>query len=208
MAVQLTERQQEIKGLLEQGLSASAIAKKLNISTNAIYQQIRRIRAAGGKVGTSNGGSKGKASGGRQSSRTQAAAPPAPKPQAEQRVATPLQAIRARRSEIEAELKASASELLAANKAAEAAKEAHAKREQKHGVELTNLEAAERAVKGEKPKAARKRPSRAKSGSGSKGSASASKGSSGSQGGAQATNGGSPEAKSGEGEKQEQPATA
>jgi uncharacterized coiled-coil protein SlyX len=78
MATQnLTPRQQEIKALMEQGKKPKDIAKKLKISENAVYQQIRRIRSGGAsgrstsgaarKSGGSNSRSQAR-SGGRQSS--------------------------------------------------------------------------------------------------------------------------------------------
>lgn len=46
----LTERQKEIKALLDKGQTPDQAAKRLKISTNAIYQQVRRMRASGVKI--------------------------------------------------------------------------------------------------------------------------------------------------------------
>lgn len=56
----LTATQQEIAKMLDQGKTPDQIAQKRKVSTNAIYQQIRRIRAAQGKTG---GQAKAKATG-------------------------------------------------------------------------------------------------------------------------------------------------
>ena len=44
---QLTERQQEIKRLLDQGMGAREIAEELGVTRNAVYQQIQRMRRHG-----------------------------------------------------------------------------------------------------------------------------------------------------------------
>ena len=70
----LTERQQQIKGLLKQGKSAKEIGKDLDISENAVYQQIRRMRKAGENVGTKRAtGSRSTPKRGRQAARPAAA---------------------------------------------------------------------------------------------------------------------------------------
>lgn len=43
----LTDRQREIKERLDRGMTAPAIAKDLDISRNAVYQQIQRMRRNG-----------------------------------------------------------------------------------------------------------------------------------------------------------------
>lgn len=84
--VELTPRQQEIKKLLKQGKNANAIADALGITTNAVYQQIRRIRASGGSASTGSSRSKANANGkgkakksGRQSARKSPVSKPKPK---------------------------------------------------------------------------------------------------------------------------------
>ena len=47
MANPLTDRQREIKELLDQNLGAREIAEELGISRNAVYQQLQRLRNAG-----------------------------------------------------------------------------------------------------------------------------------------------------------------
>lgn len=47
MAEPLTDRQREIKELLDQGLGAREIGDELGISRNAVYQQIQRMRKHG-----------------------------------------------------------------------------------------------------------------------------------------------------------------
>lgn len=178
----LTERQKEIKGLLKQGKSADEIGTKLGISTNAVYQQIRRMRKSGENVGTRKATGTRKASTrgrkvGRQSSRKapvlEPTAPPVdvPPPIAA-RPATPLQSVRNRRAEIHADIKLAESEVTAAAKALDTARAAHGKLNDRHAVELKALDAAEKALAPKPantagPKAAsttRKRASRAKSG--------------------------------------------
>lgn len=88
---QLTERQAEIVDLLEKGKTPTEIGKKLKISTNGVYQQMRRIRKIPGysKVGNTSGGSGGSTrkasasrSSGRKSTRTSTPAPSRPAPAA------------------------------------------------------------------------------------------------------------------------------
>lgn len=180
----LTERQKEIKGLLKQGKTAKDIGQALSITENAVYQQIRRMRKAGENVGTQRATGSRKASTrgrkvGRQSSRKApvlepTATPPAvdPTPPIAARPATPLQSVRNRRAEINADLKLAETEVTAAEKAHETAKAAHAKLKDRHAVELKALDAAEKALApkpanaaGPKPASERRqRPSRAKSG--------------------------------------------
>src|SRR3954453_13013155 len=85
---QLTERQQEIVDLLEQDKTPTEIGKKLKISTNGVYQQMRRIRkipgykSSGNTSGAASSGTTRKAGlSGRKSSRTSArASTPRPAP--------------------------------------------------------------------------------------------------------------------------------
>lgn len=156
MAQELTDRQKQVHDLIEAGKKPPEIAKKLGISTNAVYQQIRRMRGAS---------KSGRKSGSRRVRATPRPTPPAPRPAAEVRptAVTPLQSIRARRSEIDAEVKAARAGTQDAEKAAEKAREALAKTLERHKDEIKRLDGAEAALTG-KPKAAapRKRPSRAK----------------------------------------------
>lgn len=139
---QLTERQQQIKTLLEQGKKAEAIGQELGISANAVYQQVRRMRKAGAKPKT-----------GRQSARkpARAAAPAAPNPGAASSngtaTATPLQAVRARRDLIQAECKQAESAVAAIQKSLDAAKEQASKVKARHADELKALDKAESALK-------------------------------------------------------------
>lgn len=159
----LTERQKEIKALQKQGKSASEIAKALGISVNAVYQQVRRMKARSGSGGsTARQASKA----GRQSARKPSPAPAATAPQptaAEQRDMTPLQAVRARRDGLTASLKEAEAAQAAAQRELDKATEQVGKVKARIDPELAQLDAAEAALKGEKPKAAtpRKRPSRA-----------------------------------------------
>lgn len=67
--VQLTDRQKDIKARLDKGETPERVGKALKITTNAVYQQIRRMRKAGVKVGgTTQTGSSGRSSGNRRSS--------------------------------------------------------------------------------------------------------------------------------------------
>lgn len=70
--VQLTDRQKDIKARLDKGETPEKVGKALKITTNAVYQQIRRMRKAGVKVGgTTQTGSSGR-SASTGNSRTQA----------------------------------------------------------------------------------------------------------------------------------------
>jgi DNA-binding CsgD family transcriptional regulator len=179
----LTERQEQIKGLLKQGKSAKQIAKSLKISENAVYQQIRRMRKAGENVGTKRAtGTRASAAKktGRQSARKRPSLEPTlpqapgniPEPPIAARPPTPLQSVRNRRAEIHADIKLAETEVTAAQRALDAAKAAHAKLKDRHGDELKSLDTAEKALAPKpvnKPQpqpasARRQRPSRAQSG--------------------------------------------
>lgn len=155
---ELTPRQQEIRKLMDQGKTPAEVAKKLKITDNAVYQQLRRIRETLGTPKAS--GSKPKASSSkgttaRRQSTRKPAAPAAPRPAAEQRTMTPLQAVHARRDEINSTLKDARDEQAAAVKALESANETLAKAEGRFADELAQLDAAEAALRGEKPAAKR-----------------------------------------------------
>lgn len=172
----LTDRQKEIKGLLEQGKKADEIAKKLKITPNAVYQQIRRMRNAGTNVkGTGTQARNVRRKSGRKSpakarpavaTGNSGAQPVAGLAQAAAPT-TPLQAIRMRRQAIEADIKAADASFKDATAEAEKRKLALDKLQERHGGELKNLDAAEAAVKGERPKAAVKPKAKSK-GKGSK----------------------------------------
>jgi DNA-binding CsgD family transcriptional regulator len=153
----LTERQQQIVDLQKEGKKADEIGKALGVSTNAVYQQIRRMRkdkpgrsrAAAAKsapksapkssaTATVSSSSVGVTESTNSSST--AAAP---------RTMTPLQAIRARRDEIRAALKATEQTRAEAERVLKAATEAHEKATAKHTDELAALDAAESAIKGD-----------------------------------------------------------
>lgn len=157
----LTERQQQVKDLLEKGNTAPQIAQKLGISTNAVYQQIRRMR----------GGKKAKKAGRKSGAKARTASTPSPvstpgagfsasviKP------ITPQRAVANRRDEIQAEVKESAKTLAEAEKVAARAKEDHVKLSAKHKDELKRLDAADRALRGGRPvvRPVKKRAAKAK----------------------------------------------
>ena len=171
---QLTPRQKEIKALMDQGKTPTEVAKKLKISDNGVYQQLRRMRAAGhsvgGKTATAKStsarkpaASKAKSSGskrttsGRSSARKSTPARPRattpPIPSQPKLVAmTPLDSIKARREQIDAELTETRENLDAATRAHEEAVKAHEDATSKYAAELSQLTAAEAALKGEAPK--------------------------------------------------------
>lgn len=173
-AAQLTERQQEIKKLLDAGKTPREVGEALEITENAVYQHIRRMRTGGTKLttATSRGSNKSgnksgnKSSGSRSRSRR---ATPTPAPAAtEPRPMTPLQAIRARMSVIELEHREADNAVTSAERALKSATESAEKVKSRHDAELAQLRTAEGALTGKPvwaaPKKAptRQRPSRAK----------------------------------------------
>lgn len=167
MAQALTDRQKQIKDLLEAGNKADAIAKKLKITPNAVYQQIRRMRNAGNAPKGVAQGKGGRKSAGKKRAAAKPAATPSPAPapvSTEPRLMTPLQALRARRDEIEARLKAAHAEVETHERAAAKARESAEKLTVRHNEELGQLDAAEAALKGEKPKPAPRKTSGKKGG--------------------------------------------
>jgi ribonuclease E len=138
--VTLTDRQKEIKSLLDQGKTAEETGKKLKITTNAVYQQIRRMRKLGVRVGgtqstgkaTGNsrtqrrvsGGSKPKASAKkastprRQSARTSQAAPAQPQT-AEELLRSEIADLKARAEEERSRVKEAEAVIVEANRAIE-----------------------------------------------------------------------------------------
>lgn len=179
----LTDRQQRIKDLFQEGKNAREIAKILKITPNGVYQQRRRIRDIEG------GGSRSRTPG-RQSSRrggtgSSALRPPAPTPRP-----TPLQAIRHRRDEIRAQVKVAADNLADAERELKGAQEAHDKLQARHAEELKQLDKAESALTG-KPvvRPARSRSRSAARSNGSKDGAKARTGAQASPQGARSPNG-------------------
>jgi chromosome segregation ATPase len=124
----LTPRQQEIKALTEKGKKAPAIAKKLGITENAVYQHLRAIRGGAKKSSgsTTRSRSRGKAaSTGRQSSRNRrpAAAAPAPAPvaaTAEELLRQEIDGAQAGVSDLKGQIKGHQDEITKAEKEIEA----------------------------------------------------------------------------------------
>lgn len=169
---QLTPRQQEIVKLMDQGKTPTEVAKRLKITDNAVYQHLRRIRQVHGTPKAKANGAKPtkattKASTTKRTTTRRASgrnlplppkpkpAAPAPQPQAARHM-TPLQAIRARRDEIDGTLKEVRHEAERAAKAATTADEARKTAEARFKDELAQLEAAEAALTGTKAPAAKK----------------------------------------------------
>lgn len=150
---ELTERQQEIKDLIDGGMTPPEIAKKLGMTDNNVYQHLRRMKNRNGNA--PKAGAKTKA-GRKAASRARASAPrPAPPmPTSPVSFPTPLQAIRHRRDEIESDLKAAAAEAANAQKAAERAVVAHKALVAKHAAERKALDSAQTQL-GRKPVAAK-----------------------------------------------------
>lgn len=149
---QLTERQQQIVGLQKEGKTAPQIAEALSITTNAVYQQIRRMRGgaakpkAAKKSGPKSAGTKTTASSGTTGTANVTATPtPAPRP------LTPLQSLRSRRDEISADIKEAQSERDAALRTYAKAQESLEKLSGRYAEELARLDAAEHALKGTSP---------------------------------------------------------
>ncbi len=140
---QLTARQTEIKGLIEQGMKAPQIAQQLGISPNAVYQNIRRMKDRSGSA------PKAKTSGDTTAKAAKPATPNITGQGRPTRPVTPLQSLRDRREEIKGEIKAAESERDTAQRAATKAQEAMDKLAARYADELTRLDAAEAALKGE-----------------------------------------------------------
>lgn len=142
----LTERQTEIKRLLDEGKTPREIGEALKITENAVYQHIRRMRGNGHRVNTAR--SSGSKSGSRKRSGSRSSRPaPAPAP-SEPRLMTPLQAIRARKDAIAHEIRDARQALESAERAAKLAGEAHEKTQAKTKDELSALDKAEAAITG------------------------------------------------------------
>lgn len=192
-AAELTPRQKEIKALKDQGKTAKQIAKKLKITENAVYQQLRRIKSGGGGAKKSGGskatGQKAASSGRKSGGNTrQRQAPVAVKPQTAQEI------LKAEVEETTAAIKAQQDRVAEAEATIT---EANAKVEELK-VELSRREDTLAVLTGEKRAQAipQPKPAAAKTGSAAKssgrqsGSKGGEKAASGSQEGAQATSNG------------------
>ncbi len=152
----LSERQQEIKALIEQGNKVSAIATQLGITPNGVYQQLRRMRESGDAPATSTKktGAKTKTTAkanatSNTSTGTTANVTVTTTGQAKAlRPLTPLQAIRARRDEIMSDIKGAQAEQEAAQRALVKATEAVDKLAARHSEELGRINSAEAALTG------------------------------------------------------------
>lgn len=143
----LTERQQEIKALQDQGKTPREIAEALGITVNGIYQQLRRMKAGGAKPSTAK-----KPAAKPAIKASPAKAPPAPPAHSlPPREMTPLAAIRARKQAIERQLKESASAVSAAAAHLTKTNEGHGTLVAKHAEELRQLEVAEGVITGQVP---------------------------------------------------------
>lgn len=157
---QLTPRQQEIKALVQEGMKVPEVALKLNISQNAVYQQLRRMRAAKpGAAKKAAAESASRAAAKKAAAPTAGAPKPAPVVETVVREQTPLQAVRARRAAIKDAVKDTADALAVANGALREAQAAYDKAQAKHADELKALDKAESALTGKpivdgKPKTA------------------------------------------------------
>lgn len=163
----LTARQKEIKGLLDQGKTPKEVGQQLGISENAVYQQRRRIKAAGGTTGrkqTTRKATATKQSARKQTTRQRPARAQRPalsvvNPTAAPVPADPLAAVRERKAAIGLSLNEAKAELENAAKAHEAAQKAYAEAEGKVKPELERLDAVEALLTGKlkppksKPKA-------------------------------------------------------
>jgi IS30 family transposase len=147
----LTERQQEIKTLQDQGKTPREIAEALGITVNGIYQQLRRMKGGGNakKSGKPKPNASTKAVARKLADDSRPTSRPAlPLPP---RVMTPLQAIRARKQAIEQQLKESASAISAAASTLTKLNEGHGTLVLKHAEELKQLQVAEGIITGEVP---------------------------------------------------------
>lgn len=153
----LTDRQQQISDMQKQGMKAPEIAAALSITTNAVYQQLRRMRTGtkttsakkttpkktGAKSGPKSAGTAAAAASGQPASTPNITASVKPA-----RPLTPLQSLRGRRDEISADIKAAEQERDAAKRALDKAQEAVEKVSSRHKEELDRLDQAEAALTG------------------------------------------------------------
>ena len=145
----LTERQQQIQDLLEQGKSAKEIAEALGITTNGVYQQLRRMRAGGAKAAPAKRAKTAKAKPAKAPASATAKPPGVNESTAPPRVMTPLQAIRARRDDLAAGLRDAEAAVIDAQRTLERAVAGRDKIAERITPELESLDRAERAIKGE-----------------------------------------------------------
>ncbi len=145
---QLTERQQQIVDLQKEGKKAPEIAKILGITPNGVYQQIRRMRDAKSGASTAKAAKPSSSTGNAPTSVENITGTIK-----QARAVTPLQSIRNRRDEITAEIKSVQAEQDAAARALTKATDAATKIQERYEAELSNLMAAEAALKGEAPPA-------------------------------------------------------
>jgi hypothetical protein len=150
---ELTPKQAEIKTLLDAGRTPREIATELKISVNGCYQHLRRMRDDGNLAAAK------RRPGAKRATRKRTIAP-VPEgtglvPQAEiktlrgaapVRTKTPLQAVRARQSVIESEIKTSRAMVDQARKAYDRQNESHAKLINTRADELKRLAEAETAL--------------------------------------------------------------
>ena len=151
---ELTPRQQELKALMDQGMKVKEIAAQVGISENAVYQQQARIRKATGD----DGGSRPRRTTARRSRRP--SEPPFTVERHSTRMAmTPVEAIQARREEIELEVGMLQRQASDARVAWEELQRAYEERAAEHLAELKALDVAESALTGtlEAPRPAAKR---------------------------------------------------
>lgn len=146
----LTDRQKQIKALQQQGKKAPEIAAELGISTNAVYQQLRRMKTSG--RGSAKTAAKPAAPKAVAAAKPAAAA--APKPAAvtkERPPLTPEKALKFERDSIAADLKVTSAELESARKAAERAEAAHAAALDGKRERVLQIDSALEALTGTRP---------------------------------------------------------
>lgn len=156
MATKLTPRQTEVQALQRDGLKAPAIAEKLEISENAVYQHLRKIREAKGAkpaaAKSTTAKKSGRSSGAKPAAKPAAVAstPPAPTPVpvAAPKQLTPLQAVRAHRESVTGDLKAAEQAVKDASTALDRAEAARDKIKARVQPQLDQLDAAEAALQG------------------------------------------------------------
>lgn len=181
MAKELTPRQQEVKALTEKGQGAAAIAKRLGISENAVYQHLRAIRGGPKQSGGSRPKRRQRATSRRQSAPT----PPRTPATAEELLRSEIDLANASKAQAKAQIEELKKEIAQAESA------------------ITTLD-AEIATKGDvldvltgkkvaqAKRPARKRPSRGKQASGQSSAKGGSKAASGQEAAPQpSSNGGS-----------------
>jgi hypothetical protein len=142
----LTDRQKQIADMQKQGKKAPEIAAALSITTNAVYQQLRRMRN-GKSAPKTNTGKKAPAPKAATPS-TGSSTPSVTVTQKPTRPLTPLQSIRGRRDEINGDIKAAAAERDSIARQLTKAQEAVDKVTQRYADELASLDGAEAALTG------------------------------------------------------------